>query len=93
MNVYVFSNMHMLQKNGTKWAAVIAKGVKKKGKFAMKQLQYPDVSQFVVHQAANSALKKINPEVAAPLMGVRAVQEALVVSQRTTKLHGSLKEN
>ena len=47
---------------------VVAKGVKKIGKFAIKQLHHPAVGQFVADQAAIAACTGFNPEVAAPLI-------------------------
>ena len=73
-----------LQKNGMKRVGgMVAKGVKKVGKFAIKQLQHPAVGRFVADQAAIAASTGFNPEVAAPLMGARAAQEGLAIAQRT----------
>jgi len=75
-----------LQKNGMKRVGgLVAKGVKKVGKFAMKQLQHPAVGNFIRDQAAIAASTGFNPdsEVGAPLMGARAAQEGLAIAQRT----------
>ena len=78
-----------LQKNGMKRAGgLVAKGVKKVGKFAIKQLQHPAVGRFVTDQAAIAASTGFNPEVAAPLMGARAAQEGLAIAQRTARHFG-----
>ena len=77
-----------LQKNGMKQMGVIARGVKKIGKFAAKQLQHPAVGRFVADQAAIAASTGFNPEVAAPLMGARAAQEGLAIAQRTAHHYG-----
>jgi len=76
------------QKNGIKRTGAIARGVKKVAKFGLKQLQHPAVGRFVADQAAIAASTGFNPEVAAPLMGARAAQEALAVAQRTAKHYG-----
>ena len=60
-----------------------AKGVKKVGNFAIKQLNHPAVGRFIADQAAIAASTGFNPEVAAPLMGARAAQEGLAIAQRT----------
>ena len=78
-----------LQKNGMKRiGGTIAKGVKKIGKFAIKQLHHPAVGRFVADQAAIAAWTGFNPEVAAPLMGARAAQEGLAIAQRTANHFG-----
>ena len=78
-----------LQKNGMKRVGgVVAKGVKKIGKFAMKQLKHPAVGRFVADEAAIAASTGFNPEVAAPLMGARAAQEGLAIAQRTANHFG-----
>ena len=78
-----------LQKNGMKRiGGTIAKGVKKIGKFAIKQLHHPAVGRFVADQAAIAASTGFNPEVAAPLMGARAAQEGLAIAQRTVNHFG-----
>jgi len=75
-----------LQKNGMKRVGgLVAKGVKKIGKFAMKQLQHPAVGNFIRDQAAIAASTGFNPEVAAPLMGARAAQEGLAIAERTAR--------
>ena len=78
-----------LQKNGMKRVGgLVAKGVKKIGKFAIKQLHHPAVGRFVADQAAIAASTGFNPEVAAPLMGARAAQEGLAIAQRTANHFG-----
>ena len=78
-----------LQKNGMKRVGgMVARGVKKIGKFAIKQLQHPAVGHFVADQAAIAASTGFNPEVAAPLMGARAAQEGLAIAQRTARHFG-----
>ena len=78
-----------LQKNGVKrLGGMVAKGVKKVGKFAMKQLQHPAVGNFMRDQAAIAASTGFNPETAAPLMGARAAQEGLAIAQRTARHFG-----
>ena len=79
-----------LQKNGMKRVGgMVAKGVKKVGKFAIKQLQHPAVGRFVADQAAIAASTGFNPEVAALLMGARAAQEGLAIAERTTRRFGN----
>ena len=79
-----------LQKNGMKrLGGTVAKGVKKVGKFAMKQLQHPAVGRFVTDEAAIAASTGFNPEVAAPLMGARAAQEGLAIAERTARRFGN----
>jgi len=78
-----------LQKNGMKRVGgLVAKGVKKVGKFAIKQLQHPAEGRFVADQAAIAASTGFNPEVAAPLMGARAAQEGLAIAERTARRFG-----
>ena len=77
-----------LQKNGMKRTGVLARGMKKIGNFAIKQLQHPAVGRFVADQAAIAASTGFNPEVAAPLMGARAAQEGLAIAQRTAHHYG-----
>ena len=78
-----------LQKNGMKRVGgLVAKGVKKIGKFAIKQLHHPAVGRFVADQAAIAASTGFNPEVAAPLMGARAAQEGMAIAQRTANHFG-----
>ena len=78
-----------LQKNGMKRiGGVVAKGVKKVGKFAAKQLQHPAVGRFVSDEAAIAASTGFNPEVAAPLMGARAAQEGAAILQRIANHFG-----
>ena len=78
-----------LQKNGMKRVGgMVAKGVKKVGKFAIKQLHHPAVGRFIADQAAIAASTGFNPEVAAPLMGARAAQEGLAIAQRTARHFG-----
>ena len=78
-----------LQKNGMKRVGgMVARGVKKIGKFAIKQLEHPAVGRFVADQAAIAASTGFNPEVAAPLMGARAAQEGLAIAQRTARHFG-----
>ena len=67
---------------------MVAKGVKKIGKFAIKQLHHPAVGRFVADQAAIAASTGFNPEVAAPLMGARAAQEGLAIAERTARHFG-----
>jgi hypothetical protein len=79
-----------LQKNGMKRVGgLVAKGVKKIGKFAIKQLQHPAVGNFIRDQAAIAASTGFNPEVAAPLMGARAAQEGLAIAERTARRFGN----
>ena len=68
---------------------IVAKGVKKVGKFAIKQLQHPAVGRFVADQAAIAASTGFNPKVAAPLMGARAAQEGLAIAERTARRFGN----
>ena len=79
-----------LQKNGMKRVGgLVARGVKKIGKFAIKQLQLPAVGRFVADQAAIAASTGFNPEVAAPLMGARAAQEGLAIAERKARRFGN----
>ena len=45
------------------------------------------MGRLVAHQAAFGASAGLTPEVALPLMGGRAAQEAVAVAQRTAKHH------
>ena len=85
----VSMNRNSLRSSGTKnLPAKVTKGAKRVGNFALHQLKYPAVGNFIREQAGILAATGFNPKIAAPAMAARAAEEGVAIAGRTARHFG-----